>query len=119
VFVWSDRLVEAEENGSQIGFRAVAGVLLELRLDVDDEGGADRREQTGLRTCSVQYRDEGRTGTYENQGGVQILIVLLHVFGIVLHRLPLVHGIEIDLRVIVLDGLEVHPEGLLDAVYLK
>jgi len=64
VFVWSDRSVEAEENGSQICFRAVAGILLELRLNIDDEGGADRREQTGLRTCSVQYRDrEGQERT--------------------------------------------------------
>ena len=42
--------------------------------------------------------------------------MLLHVFGVVLRRLSLVHGVEIELGVIVLDWLEVHPKGLLDAV---
>jgi len=42
--------------------------------------------------------------------------VFLHVFGIVFHRLSFVHGVEIELGVIVLDRLEVHPQGLLDAV---
>ena len=45
--------------------------------------------------------------TPENQGGVEILIVLLHAFDVVLHRLSLVHGAEIKFGV-VLDGLEVH-----------
>ena len=58
----------------------------------------------------------GIVETHENQGGVEILVVLLHVFGIVLHRLSSVHGIEIELRVIVLDWLEIHPQGLLDAI---
>ena len=58
----------------------------------------------------------GGAGANENQGGVEILIVLLHVLGVVLHRLSFVHGVEIDLGIIVLDGLEVHSEGLLDAI---
>ena len=47
--------------------------------------------------------------TYEYQGGVEILVVFLHVFGIVLHRLSFVHGIEVKLGVVVLDWLQVHP----------
>ena len=47
--------------------------------------------------------------THEYQGGVEVLIVLLHVFGIVLHRLSFVHGVEIELGVVVFYGLEVHP----------
>ena len=47
--------------------------------------------------------------THENQGGVEILVVLLHVFGIVLRRLSVVHGVEIELGIIALDRLEVHP----------
>ena len=37
--------VEAEEGRSEVCFRPFTGVWLELGLDVDDEGGADRREQ--------------------------------------------------------------------------
>ena len=58
---------------------------------------------------------KGNAGTHKNQGGIEILIILLHVIGVVLHRLPFVHGIEIKLGVIVLDWLEVHPERCLNA----
>ena len=54
--------------------------------------------------------------THENQGGIEILVVLVHVLGVVLHSLSFIHRIEIELGVIVLDGLEVDPEGLLDAM---
>jgi hypothetical protein len=89
---------------------------LEVGLDVDDEGGADRREQTSLGTQSTVCGDSWNAETHENQGGIEILIVLRHVFGIVLCRLSLVHGVEIELGVIVLDRLEVHAQGLLDAL---
>ena len=42
--------------------------------------------------------------------------MLLHVFGVVLHRLSFVRGVEINLGVTFLDTLKVHPEGLLDTV---
>ena len=42
--------------------------------------------------------------------------MLLHVFGIVFHRLSFVHGVEIKLGVVTLHGLEVHPQCLLDTV---
>ena len=44
-----NRPVEAEKDGAEICFRPVAGIWLELRLDVDGEGGTDCGEQTGLR----------------------------------------------------------------------
>ena len=84
-------------------------VGLELHLDSNDKRGADCREQTGLRTWSVLHCNKGDTETYKYQGGVEILVVLLHVFGIVLRRLSLVHGVKIKLGVVVLDWLEVHP----------
>jgi len=84
-------LVEAEENCPEVGFRAFSGVWLKLRLNVDDEGGANRGEQTGLGTWSTLCSERGTAETHENQGGVEIFIVLLHVFGIVLHGLSFVH----------------------------
>ena len=60
-------------------------------------------------------RQGTRKHTHKNQGGVKILIVLLHVFGVVLRRLSSVHGVEIELGVVVLDRLKVHPQGFLDA----
>jgi len=62
------------------------------------------------------YSDQRHPDTHENQGGIKILVVFLHVFGIVFHRLSFVHGVKIELRVVALNGLEVHPQGLLDAV---
>jgi hypothetical protein len=58
---------------------------------------------------------KGNAETHKNQGGVEILIVLRHVFDVILSRLSLVHGVEIELGVVVLDWLEVHAQGLLDA----
>ena len=65
---------------------------------------------------SRPHSDKGEAETYENQR-VENLIVLLHVFGVVLRRLLFVHGVEIELGVVVLDGLEVHPQGFLDAIW--
>ena len=53
--------------------------------------------------------DPGKAETHKNQGGVEILIVLFHVFGIALRCLSIVQGIEIELGVIVLDWLKIHP----------
>ena len=44
VFVGNDGSVEAEKNRSEVGFGPLGGILLEFRLNVDDEGGADSRE---------------------------------------------------------------------------
>ena len=66
---------------------------------------------------SVPCNDERDVETHENQGGVEVLIVLLHVFGIVLRRLSFVHGIEIEFGVVVLDRYEEHPQGLLETIW--
>ena len=60
--------------------------------------------------------DQRKGGTHEDQGGVEIVVILLHVLVIVLDRLSLVHCVEIEFGVLVFDGLEVHPQGILDAV---
>ena len=116
VLVGSNGFVETEENRTEIGFGPFAGAWLELGLDVDDKGGADRREQTGLKMWSGRYNDKKNAETDEDQGGVEIIIVLLHAPVIVLIRLLFVHGVEVELGIIVFNGFEVHPQSLLDAV---
>ena len=54
--------------------------------------------------------------THENQGGVEILVVPVHVLGVILQSLSFIHRIEIELGVVVLDGFEVSPEGLFKAM---
>ena len=48
LFARDGGLVESEEDGAKVRNRLVAGIGLEFGLDVDNEGGADCREQTGL-----------------------------------------------------------------------
>ena len=47
-FAWDWGLVEGEEDGAEECHRLVVGGGLELGTDVDDEGRADCREQTGI-----------------------------------------------------------------------
>ena len=42
------RLIESEEDGSEEGRRSIVRIGLEVRMDVDDKGGADGGEQTSL-----------------------------------------------------------------------
>jgi len=59
--------------------------------------------------------ESGRRATDEYQGGIEVLIVLLDVVGVVLGRLPLVHGVEVETGIVGLDGLEESPESILEA----
>ena len=58
-------------------------------------------------------RSERRT-TYKNQGGIEVLVVFLDVVGVVLCRLPLVHRVEVETSIVVLDGLEERSESILE-----
>ena len=49
LFARSGRLVQSKEDGTKIFHRLVAGVRLQFRLDIDNEGRADCGEQTSLR----------------------------------------------------------------------
>ena len=53
--------------------------------------------------CQACVMKKGSEETHEDEGGVEIIIILLHVVCVVLHRLPSVHGVEIELRIVVLD----------------
>ena len=117
VFVRNNGSVEAEEDRSEVGFGPFGRIRLEFRLDVDDEGGADSREQTGLGALSTLCIDNRKAKTHENQCGIEVLVVLLHVVGVVFHRLSFVHGEEVNPGIVVLDRLEIHPQGLLDAIW--
>jgi hypothetical protein len=110
VFIWKKGSVEAEENRSGVCFRPFAGVRLKLRLEVDYEGGADSREKINLIMWSAPRSDEGNAKTHTNQGSVTIkaLVVLLHLFRIILHRLFFVHGVEVKRGVTVPGRLEIH-----------
>jgi len=41
--------------------------------------------------------------TYENQGGIEVFIILLDIVRVVLGRLLLVHRVEIEAGIVVLD----------------
>ena len=53
---------------------------------------------------------------YKNEGGIEILVVLSHVLGIVFRSLSFVHGVEVELGVFVLDGVEICAQGFLDTM---
>jgi len=53
--------------------------------------------------------------THENQGGIEVLVILLDIVRIVLHRFPLVHRIEVEAGVVSFDGLEERSESILEA----
>ena len=53
--------------------------------------------------------------TYEYQGCVEIFVVFLDVVRIVLGRLPLVHRVKVNARVVCLNGLEERSESVLEA----
>ena len=57
-----------------------------------------------------------RQETHEYQGGIEVLVVLLDVVRIILSRFLLVHRVEIESRVIVLDGLEERSESIFKTV---
>ena len=42
------RLIESEENCAEEGGGLLVGIRSEVRMGINDEGGADGREQTGL-----------------------------------------------------------------------
>jgi len=57
--------------------------------------------------------------TYENQGGIEVLVILLDVVCIIVDRLLLVDRVEIEAGVVVLDGLEECPESILEAAIVQ
>lgn len=60
-----------------------------------------------------------RQAAHEYQGGIQVLVILLDVVRIVVSRLPLVHRVEIEPGVVVLDGLEERPEGVFQTAFIR
>ena len=61
--------------------------------------------------------DKRNAETHENQSGVEIFIVILHVVGVVFHCFSFVHGEEVKSGIVVLYWLEEHPKGILDAIW--
>lgn len=57
--------------------------------------------------------------THEYQCSIEVPVVLLNVVHIVLHCLPLAHGVEVESRIVGLDGLEKGPESILEATFTQ
>ena len=74
-------------------------IRLEVLLDVDDKGGSDRREQTGLspkRNESTPRSGWMGKNTHEDQRGIQIIIVFLRKVAVVFVGLALELVVEVD-----------------------
>jgi hypothetical protein len=98
--LWEGRRVIAEggvvnfmDKDTEEGGGLVVRVRLELGVDVNDKRGGHRREQTGL-LPKLAPPHLSSDGTHEDQGGVQILVILLHESPIVLLGLLAVVFIE-------------------------
>jgi len=62
--------------------------------------------------------DEGGL-TYENQGGIEILVVLPDIVRVIFSCLFLVRCIEVKTGVVGLDGLKEYPESILEAMSVE
>ena len=73
---------------------------LELALDVDDESGCDRGEQTGLFPQKKKNQHNNRVymwgDTHEDERGVQIIIVLPHKVAVILVGFALELVVKLD-----------------------
>jgi len=56
-----------------------------------------------------------RGATYEYQDGIEVLVILLDIVGIVLGRLSLVHRVEVGPCIVGLGGLKESSESILEA----
>jgi len=57
--------------------------------------------------------------TYEDQGGVEVLVVLLDVVRVILDCLLFVDRVEIETGIVILDGLEECSESILEAAIVQ
>ena len=57
--------------------------------------------------------------THKNQGGIEVLVVLPDIVRVIFSRLFLVRSIEVEACVVTLDGLEEHPESILEAMSVR
>jgi hypothetical protein len=58
-----------------------------------------------------------KTETHENQGGIEVLVILPQAVGVIFLRLSFLHGEEVKVVVFALDWLEILPQCLLDAIW--
>ena len=88
-------VVDPVDEDTEEGGGLFTCIWLELRLDLDDEGGCHGGEQTSLCAESARLRPTN-TGkkTHEDQGGVHIFVVLLDELSIVFFRFMAVLLVE-------------------------
>ena len=99
------RIVADCSFGSGSSFEWIS--ITKAELTAENKPACDRSEISG--------ESEPRRMTYENQGGVEVLVILPDIVCIVLCCLPLVHRIEVESGVIALDRLKERSEGILEA----
>jgi len=80
------RLIEGEENCAEEGGGLLVRIGLEVRMGINDEGGADGGEPTSLQeqVRGPTRADDRWQATHENKRGVEVFVVLLDVVHIVL-----------------------------------
>ena len=78
-------------------------VRLEVAPSLEDEGGNNRGEQTGLYTSGNSINavadTDAKPSTHEDQGGVQVLVVLLYKVAVILVGFALEFVAEFDASV--------------------
>jgi len=57
--------------------------------------------------------------THKNQRSVEVLVILLNIVRVIPSRLPLVHCVEVETSVVILDGLEERSESVSEAVSVQ
>ena len=72
-----------------------------------------------MKKSKTSYEGKWRTVTHENQRGIEVLVVLLDVVRVIFGGLSLVHRIEVEPRVVVLDGLEERSESILETMSVQ
>ena len=72
-----------------------------------------------MKKSKISYEGKWWVATHENQRSVEVLVVLLDVVRVVFGGLPLVHRIEVEPRVVVLDRYEERSESILETTSVQ
>ena len=57
--------------------------------------------------------------THENERSAEVVVVLLDIVRVIVGCLPVVHCVEVETRIFVLNGFEERSEGIMEATSLQ